>query len=45
MENLRIYEEDGYIDFMMRPEDLMRLRYSEEAKTFFPILWTAGSIR
>ncbi len=30
-----IYEEDGYIHFMLRPEDLMRLRYSEEAKTSF----------
>ena len=28
MENIRIYEEDGYIHFIMRPEDLMRLRYS-----------------
>ena len=28
-----IYEEDGYIHFMLRPEDLMRLRYSEEANT------------
>ena len=35
MENIRIYEEDGYIHFIMRPEDLMRLRYSEEAKTYF----------
>ena len=32
MENIRIYEEDGYIHFIMRPEDLMRLRYSTEAK-------------
>ena len=30
-----IYEEDGYIHFMLRPEDLMRLRYSTEAKTPF----------
>ena len=30
MENIRIYEEDGYIHFIMRPEDLMRLRYSTE---------------
>lgn len=35
MENIRIYEEDGYIHFIMRPEDLMRLRYSTEAKTPF----------
>ena len=35
MENIRIYEEDGYIRFIMRPEDLMRLRYSTEAKTPF----------
>ena len=26
MENIRIYEEDGYIHFNMRPEDLMLLR-------------------
>ena len=30
-----MYEEDGYIHVMLRPEDLMRLRYSEEAKTSF----------
>lgn len=35
MDSLRIYEEDGYIHFIMRPEDLMRLRYSEEARTPF----------
>ena len=35
MENIRIYEEDGYIHFIMRPEDLMRLCYSTEAKTPF----------
>ena len=35
MENIRIYEEDGYIHFIMRQEDLMRLRYSTEAKTPF----------
>ena len=35
MENIRIYEEDGYIHFIMRPEDPMRLRYSTEAKTPF----------
>ena len=35
MENIRIYEEDGYIHFIMRPEGLMRLRYSTEAKTPF----------
>ena len=28
MDTPRIYEEDGYIHFMLRPEDLMRLRYS-----------------
>ena len=35
MKTPRIYEEDGYIHFMLRPEDLMRLRYSEEANTPF----------
>ena len=35
MDNLRIYEEDGYIHFMLRPEELLRLRYSEEAKMPF----------
>ena len=35
MDKPRVYEEDGYIHFMLRPEDLMRLRYSEEAKTSF----------
>ena len=35
MDTPRIYEEDGYIHFMLRPEDLMRLRYSEEANTPF----------
>lgn len=33
MEKPHIYEEDGCIHFVLRPEDLMRLRYSEEAKT------------
>ena len=35
MENIRVFEENGYIHFIMRPEDLMRLRYSEEAATLF----------
>ena len=35
MENIRVFEENGYIHFIMRPEDLMRLRYSTEAKTLF----------
>ena len=35
MKTPHIYEEDGYIHFMLRPEDLMRLRYSEEANTLF----------
>ena len=35
MNTPRIYEEDGYIHFMLRPEDLMRLRFSEEANTPF----------
>ena len=35
MENIRVFEENGYIHFIMRPEDLMRLRYSTEAKTPF----------
>lgn len=42
MENIRIYEEDGYIHFIMRPEDLMRLRYSTEAKRRLQTSWTAG---
>ena len=29
MENIRVFEENGYIHFIMRPEDLMRLRYFE----------------
>ena len=43
MENIRIYEEDGYIHFIMRPEDLMRLRYSTEAKTPFADLKSTSS--
>ena len=35
MENIRVFEEDGYIHFILRPEELMRLRYSTEAKTPF----------
>lgn len=33
MDKPQIYEENGMIHFVLRPEDLMRLRYSEEAKT------------
>ena len=35
MDTPRIYEEDGYLHFMLRPEHLMRLRYSEDAKMPF----------
>ena len=34
MENIRIYEEDGYIHFIMRPEDLMRLQLTRPKETF-----------
>ncbi|MDO5142169.1 MAG: tyrosine-type recombinase/integrase [Eubacteriales bacterium] len=35
MDMPRIYEQDGYIHFMLRPEELLRLRYSAEAETPF----------
>ena len=35
MENIRVFEENGYIHFIMRPEDLMRLRYSEQSTIAF----------
>lgn len=45
MENIRVFEEGGYIHFILRPEELMRLRYSEQSTIAFPRLWTAGSAR
>lgn len=33
MDKVKIYEEDGCIHFVLRPEELMRLRYSEESST------------
>lgn len=35
MENIRVFEEGGYIHFILRPEELMRLRYSEQSTIAF----------
>ena len=35
MENIRVFEEDGYIHFILRPEELMRLRYSQQSTIAF----------
>lgn len=40
MENIRVFEEGGYIHFILRPEELMRLRYSEQSTIAFSALWT-----
>lgn len=42
MENIRIYEEDGYIHFIMRPEDLMRRATRPKRKRRLQTSWTAG---
>ena len=38
MENIRIYEEDGYIHFIMRPEGATRPKRKRRLQTS----WTAG---
>lgn len=35
MENIRVFEEGGYIHFILRPEELMRLRYSKQSTIAF----------
>jgi hypothetical protein len=35
MENIRVFEEGGYIHFILRPEELMRLRYSQQSTIAF----------
>lgn len=35
MENIRVFEESGYIHFILRPEELMRLRYSKQSTIAF----------
>ena len=46
MENIRVFEEGGYIHFILRPEELMRLRYSQQSTIAVLLrLWTAGSAR
>ncbi len=39
MENIRVFEEGGYIHFILRPEELMRLRYSEQSTIAFSALY------
>lgn len=32
MDKMRVYEEDGYLHLILRPEDFMRFRYTKEAE-------------